>query len=122
MANRQEFSRTDRIRKAVIREFNDILREEVKHPGLADQLISVTDAEVTNDLSYVRIYVSVMGDEETKQNVMTILQESTPKIRSAIGHRIRMRHTPEISIRFDDSLERGVHVTQLLNQIARGEV
>jgi ribosome-binding factor A len=53
---------------------------------------------------------------------MDVLKENTPKIRSAIGQRIRLRYTPEIDVRLDNSLERGARVTQLLNQISRGEV
>jgi ribosome-binding factor A len=122
MANRSDFSRADKVRKAIIREFSDILTTEVKDPALVNQLISVTDAEVSGDLRHVRVFVSVMGDEETQNAVMTVLQEQTPKIRSAIGQRIRLRYTPEIEVHLDNSLERGSRVTQLLNQISRGEV
>lgn len=122
MANRQDFNRGDRVRKAVIREFSDILMHEIKDPRLANQLISVTDAEVSGDLRHVRVFVSIMGAEELQDSLMEVLQEHTPKIRSAIGQRIRLRYTPEIEVRLDTSLERGARVTQLLNQISRGEV
>lgn len=122
MANRHEFSRADRVRKAVIREFSDILANEIKEPRLINHLISVTDAEVSGDLRHAKVFVSVMGDEATQQEVMGILKESESKFRYEIGQRIRLRYTPEIDIRLDDSLERGTRVTQLLNQISRGEV
>lgn len=122
MANRQEFSRADRVRKAVIREFSDILANEIKEPRLVNQLISVTDVEVSNDLRHAKVFVSVMGEEAKQKEIMAILKESEPKFRQAIGQRIRLRYTPEIDIRLDDSLERGTRVTQLLNQISRGEV
>jgi ribosome-binding factor A len=122
MANRQEFSRGDRIRKALIREFSDILVHDVKDPRLVNQLISVTDAEITGDLRHARVFVSIMGTEELQEELMGILKEQAPKIRSGIGQRIRLRYTPEIDIRLDNSLERGARVTQLLNQISRGEV
>jgi ribosome-binding factor A len=121
MANRPEFNRTDRIRKAVIREFSDILSRTVKEPRLADLLISVTDVEISGDLRHARIFVSIMADEETQQDVMDILHENAPKIRSELGQRIRLRYTPEVDIRLDTSLERGARVTQLLNKIGRGE-
>ena len=122
MANRNEFSRTDRIRKAIIREFNDILTKDVKDPRLTNHLISVTDAEVTGDMRHARIFVSVMGEESVQNEIMTILQEHAPRIRSALGQRIRLRYTPEVDLKLDNSLERGARVTQLLNQISRGEV
>lgn len=122
MANRNDFSRTDRIRKAIIREFNDILSTEVKEPRLTNQLISVTDVDVSGDMRHAKIFVSVMGDETLQKEIMDILTENASKIRYGIGQRIRLRYTPEIDLRLDNSLERGSRVTQLLNQISRGEV
>jgi ribosome-binding factor A len=119
--NRQSFSRADRVRKALMREVSDILMTEMKEPRLSDIMISVTDVEVTHDLSFARIYVSVMGSEEIQTEVMDILAEAKPRIRFEIGQRIRLRHTPDIDIRLDNSLERGARVTQLLDKISRGE-
>jgi ribosome-binding factor A len=121
MPSRQEFSRADRIRKAMIREFSDILMRDIKEPQLMEVLISVTDAEVSGDLRHVRLFISVRGDEQTQNDVLSLLQEQAPRIRSELGHRIRLRHTPEIDIRLDTSLERGARVTDLLNKISRGE-
>src|SRR4051812_11838252 len=112
MANRNEFSRTDRVRKAVIREFSDILTHEVKDPKLVNQLISVTDVEVSGDMRHAKVFVSIMGEESLHNELMDVLKENTPKIRSALGQRIRLRYTPEIDIRLDNSLERGARVTQ----------
>lgn len=122
MANRHEFSRADRVRKAIIREFSDVLVNEIKEPRLVNHLISVTDVEVSGDLRHAKVFVSVMGDEATQKEVMDILKECAPKFRYELGQRIRLRYTPEIDIRLDDSLERGTRITQLLNQISRGEV
>lgn len=122
MANRQDFSRSDRIRKAIIREFSDIVAHEIKDPRLVNQVISVTDAEVSGDMRHTKVFVSILGEEEVQNEIMEILTENTPKIRHAMGQRIRLRYTPEIHIHLDNSLERGSRVTQLLNQISKGEV
>ncbi len=122
MANRQDFNRGDRVRKAIIREFSDVLSSEVKEPLLTNQVISVTDVEVSGDMRHARIFISIMGDETLQKQIMDVLQENTPKIRYGLGQRIRLRYTPEIELRLDNSLERGSRITQLLNQISRGEV
>lgn len=122
MANRQDFSRADRIRKAITREFSDIIRHEIQEPALVNQVISVTDVDVSGDLRHAKIFISVLGDEAKQEEVMGILQENLPRIRQAIGQRIRLRYTPELQLALDNSLERGSRVTQLLNQISRGEV
>jgi ribosome-binding factor A len=116
------FSRGDRVRKALMREVSDIIAREIKEPALMGKLISVTDVEVSHDLRHARVFVSVMATEAEKIEVMQTLKEAQPKIRALVGQRIRLRYTPDIDIRQDDSLERGVRITSLLNQISQGEV
>lgn len=122
MAGRNEFNRADRVRKALIREISDIIATEVKDPTLSDEIISVTDIELSRDLSYAKVYISVMGDETRQKEILTLLQEHKPKIRSIVGQRIRLRHTPDLAFFLDNSLERGVRISQLLNQIAKDEI
>ncbi|MFM7389060.1 MAG: 30S ribosome-binding factor RbfA [Vampirovibrionales bacterium] len=119
---RSSFSRVDRVRKQVMREFADILKTEIQDPRLDDFVISVVDVEMTPDLSSAKIYLSILADAEIQTEVMTLIMEYKGKIRKAIGSRIRLRQTPEIALFLDDTLERGTKVTYLLNQIARGEV
>lgn len=122
MANQRGFSRQDKVRKAMIREVSDIIAREVKGPVLSNQIISVTDIELSPDMRHAKIFISVFGNEELREEIMAVLVEAKPQIRAELGHRIRLRHTPDIDIRYDDSLERGTRVTTLLNQISRGEV
>jgi ribosome-binding factor A len=122
MANRQDFSRADRVRKALIREVSDIIATEVKEPRLSGTITSVTDVEVSADLRHAKVFVSIMDTPERQEEIMTILKEAQPRIRSEVGRRIKLRYTPEIDIRIDNSLERGSRVSQLLDQISRGEV
>ena len=121
MPQRQDFNRADRIRKAMVREFSDILMREMKEPKLVDVMISVTDAEVSGDLRHVRLFVSIRGDLALQNEIMDILRDYSPKIRSELGKRISLRYTPEIEIHLDTSLERGAKITELLNKITRGE-
>ena len=122
MASRQGFSRGDKIRKAMMREISDIIAHEIKEPVLNNQIISVTDVVPSPDNRHARVYVSILGDESKRAEIMEVLKEAQPKIRMHVGQRIRLRYTPEIEIRYDDSIERGSRVTDLLNQISRGEV
>ncbi len=123
MNQRQEFSRVDRVRKAIQRELGDILRTEMKDPRLEDLVISVTEVELTPDLSVAKAYLSIfLDDEDERMEVMTILMSHQAKARKALGQRIRLRHVPEVHFKFDDSLERGVRMSQLLDKIAKGEL
>ncbi|MDX2084237.1 MAG: 30S ribosome-binding factor RbfA [Candidatus Melainabacteria bacterium] len=123
MGSQSEFSRVDRVRKAILKEMGDILAREIKDPRLESYVISVTEVVLTNDLRHAKVYVSILHDDPDQRNLlMTILMEYQSKIRSAIGRRIRLRYTPEVELALDTSLERGMRVSQLLEKISRGEV
>jgi ribosome-binding factor A len=123
MPQRQEFTRADRVRKAIMRELGDILKNELQDPRLDDIVISVMDVDLTPDLTVAKAFISIYLDDEDERNqVMTILMGHQAKVRKAIGQRIRLRHTPEIHFKFDDSLERGVRISMLLDKISKGEV
>jgi ribosome-binding factor A len=119
---RQQFSRHDKVRKALMREISDIIATEIQAPELQDKVISVTDVEVSQDLQHAKVFLSVLGSPEEQQPVMDILIEAQPRIRQHVGQRIRLRFTPDIQLVLDDSLERGARMSQLLDQISRGEV
>ncbi|MGE0201889.1 MAG: 30S ribosome-binding factor RbfA [Candidatus Melainabacteria bacterium] len=112
-------NRQDKVRKALMREVSDIIAHQIKDPVLTNQVISVTDAEISPDMSMARIYVSIFGDDTVRQEIMAVLKAAEPKIRTLVGQRIRLRVTPKVEIRYDDSLERGSRITQLLEQIAQ---
>jgi len=122
MPSQRGFSRSDKVRKAMIREVSDIIARDVKDPALNNRVISVTDIDLSADMRHAKIFISVFGDDDVREEVMAVLQESQHQIRSELGRRLQLRYTPEIELRYDDSLERGTRVTELLNQISRGEV
>lgn len=113
--------RADRIRKALIKELSDIIQRHVKDPRISG-IVSVTDVELSSDYKYAKAYVSIYGTEEQKEQTMEAIQDSTPYIRSEVGKRIRLRHTPELEFKIDDSLERGSRITSLIDKISRGEL
>ena len=115
---RLDFSRVDRIRKAMIREVGDLLTTDLRDPSLEGVLISVTDAEVSGDLQHVKLFISVMAEASVQEHVMAKLTAQLPRLRSAIGRRIVLRHTPQLHLTLDDGLERGSRMTQLLNDLA----
>ncbi len=113
--------RNDRVRKALMREISDILLREIKDPNISG-IVSITDVEVSHDNSYAKVFFSVFGDEKTKEKTKEALAKNTPRIRHEVGKRIRLRVTPELLFLEDNSLERGVRVTELIEKISRGEI
>ena len=110
--------RNERVRKALMKEIADIVQKDIKTAGM----VSIMDVEVSHDNSYAKVYYSVFGSEEQKQKAIEAVEKHTPKIRYEIGKRIRLRLTPELRFIYDDSIERGTKVTDLLNKISRGEI
>ncbi len=108
--------RTQRVAERIKEEVSDILRLEIKDPGLY-KMISVTDVDVSRDLGYAKIYVSVFGDHEEQEGILKTLGKASGFIRSELGKRIRLRHTPEVEFRLDRSLEYGAHINKVLRTL-----
>jgi len=108
--------RPQRVGEQMKKEISDIIRLELKDPGLIN-LTSVTDVEVSRDLRYAKIFVSVYDNEEAREKVLKILNKAVGFIRSEIGKRIRLRHVPEIEFRLDRSIEYGAHIEGVLKRL-----
>ncbi len=108
--------RTQRVAEEIKKEVSDIMRMELKDPGLM-KLISVTDVEVTRDLGYARVYVSIYGEAKEQGDILKVLEKATGFIRTELGKRIRLRHTPELQFRLDRSMEYGDHINKVLKNL-----
>lgn len=115
------FTRADRIRKSLMKEISDIIQRRVKDPRISG-VVSVTDVEVSSDYRHAKVFISVFGTDEQKEQTLDALEDNAGMIRSEVGKRIRMRFTPELQFIQDDSLERGSRLTSLIDKISRGEL
>jgi ribosome-binding factor A len=111
--------RIERLRQLIKSEFGSILQRDLKDPRIG--FVSVTDVEVTNDYSHVKIFVSIFGDDEAKRLTMEGLESAKGFIRSELGQRIRLRYTPEVHIIADNSIERGSRIFELLEKVKEGK-
>lgn len=108
--------RTERVGRLVQREVAGILHEDF-HEGTA-QMVTVTGAKVTNDLSIAHIYVSCLGDtHEERTNSFNRIVELTPRVRNQLGMRIRnqVRRIPEIRFVLDNTLTEAARIDELLD-------
>ena len=111
--------RAVRLGEAVKKEVTQMLGKELKDPGIG--FTTVTGVDISPDLRYARIYVSVYGSDEAKVQTLQALNRAKGFVRSELGKRIRLRFTPEVEFRFDESIERGARIMELLNQVKDGE-
>jgi ribosome-binding factor A len=112
--------RPERVAEAMKRELADIIANKLRDPRLG-AMISVTDVEVTSDLSMAKVYVSVLADDPERAKVMSALAHSTGFVRHELSTRIELREVPDLRFTLDTSIERGARVEELLKKIERGE-
>lgn len=112
------FERTGRIAEEVKKVITELLIEKkIKDVRITDStsLISVTSVEVVRDLKYAYVYISVLGNDTDK--VMEGFRSAAGYIRKEVGKRVNLRYTPEIIFKTDDSIERGIHMSQLIDNL-----
>ena len=107
--------RIEKLQELIKQEMSKMLLKELKDPRIG--FVTVTDVEMTGDLREAKIYVSIMGGAEQVKSSLEGLQSALGFIRREIGHRIRLRFTPEISFALDTSLDYGDHIQKLLLQV-----
>ncbi|MCR5798149.1 30S ribosome-binding factor RbfA [Eubacterium xylanophilum] len=112
---RKNSTKSNRINSEVQREISQIIREEIKDPRV-NPLTSVVAAEVTTDLKYAKIYVSVFGDEEAKAKTMEGLNKSASFARGQLARRMNLRNTPELKFILDESIEYGVMMSKKIDE------
>ena len=116
MANSRRISRVSALIK---REVSQMLLNGIKDDRVGSGMVSITDVDVSGDLQHATIFVSIYGTQEAKVETMEGLKSSAGFVRRELGHRIRLRRTPEVIFQEDKSLERGDRMLNLLNQIPR---
>lgn len=92
------------------------IRENVKDPRI-NELVSVISVEISKDMRYAKIYISVLGNEIDKQNVMYGLENASGFIRKEIATQLKIRFVPEISFKLDSSIEHSVKIASILNSL-----
>jgi ribosome-binding factor A len=110
--------RTERIDELLRQEIGQALEREVTDPGLG--FVTVTEVETSPDLSFAKVWVSVIGPAEQRKESLAALRRATPFIRHGLGAKLRLRRIPELDFRLDDSVERGTRVMHILDELEAG--
>ncbi len=113
--------RVSRVASVIKREISQMLLHDIKDDRVGAGMVSVTDVEVAGDLQHAKIFVSIYGTDEARSETMQGLKSATGYVRRELGHRVRLRRTPEIVFVEDIAIERGSRVLSLLNQLNHKE-
>lgn len=111
--------RVNRVGEQMKKELGDIISRKIKDPRIG--FVTVTDVQVTGDLQQAKVYISVLGDEEQRENTLKGLAKAKGFIRTEIGQRIRLRKTPELIFEFDETMAYGNRINSLIHELQREE-
>lgn len=106
--------RTSRVGENIRDALVDVFRHDLKDVSLG--LSSITDVEVSPDLHFARVFISGINEEETR-NAIRALQDSRGKVRHFLGKRIRLRYTPELDFKYDETAARAGRIESLLSEV-----
>ena len=104
----------DRLNNIIMKEVSQILAREIKDNDI--QFVTVTAVKTTSDLSFSKIYVTILNDERRKET-MKALKNASGFIRKELASRIQVRHVPELEFVYDESIEYGKHIEDIIREI-----
>ena len=108
------YNRTKRIGEEIRKVVSSILIAGIKDYRI-NSMVSVTDVDVTTDLKYAYIYVSVLGGD--REATLEGLKSASGYVRREVGKAVNLRYTPEIIFKIDDSIEKGVYMSTLIRKV-----
>jgi ribosome-binding factor A len=112
--------RPERVGQMMRREIAEILEHRLRDPRVSS-MVSITDVEVTQDLSFARVFVSTLVTGAERERVLEALKAAAGFVRHELRPRLGLREVPEVRFVFDESLERGARVDEILRRIEAGE-
>jgi len=112
--------RIERVNSLIRQELCELLQRQVKDPRLGN-FITITAVDTSADMKYARVFVSRIGSQEEKQEMLSVLASASGFFRRELIKRLRIRRVPELTFHWDDSIERGERLTRLIDQVTSGE-
>ncbi len=109
-----DFKRSSRVAELLRKEVSRIINYDLKDPGVC--MATVSSVDLTNDLKYARVFVSVLGDEKAKKAALQGLGRARSFIRSEVGKRTDLRFVPELSFLLDDSVDYAIGIEALIKR------
>ncbi|MCG8485356.1 MAG: 30S ribosome-binding factor RbfA [Clostridia bacterium] len=112
--------RSHRVAEEIKKVLSMMLINELKDPRISS-MVSVTQVEVTDDFSFAKVYLSVLGSEEEKENTLLALKSAAGFIRKEVGKKIKMRRIPEFIFKIDHSLDYSLHISKIIDEIGKDD-
>ena len=110
-------SRSERVQEALRQEISRIVQNELKDPRLG--FLTITGVELTKDLRYAKVYFSVLGEKKNKLLALKGLNSAKGYIKNLVSDRVKLRFTPELDFRIDESLEHTREIYDILDKLKK---
>jgi ribosome-binding factor A len=108
--------RVERVGNLIRDEISILLRREVKDPRL-DSLVSINEVSVSPDMRHAKVYVSSLGPDEVRKETLSGLAAASGFLRNQLARNLRLRRIPELSFEWDESMEHGARILQLIDEV-----
>jgi ribosome-binding factor A len=112
--------RSERTSKLIQREISELLERDVSDPRLS-RLISVTEVTLSPDLRHAKVFVSTLGSEINKEDMLAGFNKASGFLRTELALHLKLRYTPQLSFHYDDSIERGARLLKLIGELTTTE-
>jgi ribosome-binding factor A len=109
--------RIERVNHLIRQEISQLLQRQVKDPRLS-RFVAVTEVATSADLRYAKVFVSCIGSQGEREETLKGLLAASGFFRNKLAKSLRMRRVPELSFHWDDSIERGTHLLQLIDEVS----
>ncbi len=110
-----EYPRSYRVGELIIKHISEIISRGLKDPRIG--FVTITAVDVTQDLRYAKVFYTVIGTDRERKETAVGIEKATPYIRRQLASKLTIRHTPELTFVYDESIEYGDHIASLLKEI-----
>ncbi len=109
--------RIERVNHLIRQEISELLQRQVKDPRLGS-FVAITEVSTSPDMKYAKVFVSHVGSVEEREEILRVLAAASGFFRKELARHLKMRRVPELSFEWDDSIERGTRLLDLIDQIS----
>lgn len=114
------YPRVNRLNEEVKKLISHIIRNDLRNPAIS-HLTSVVAVDITRDLRYATVYISVLGNNNEKNETIKALKKSAGYVRREVGKQIKVRYTPEVIFKLDESIEKGIEMYNKISKVTEKE-
>lgn len=111
-----EFKRADRVAQLIQRKLAWTIAQEIKDPRLP-KLVTVSEVKVSADLSYAKVYITTLGDENAIKQTLSILNHAAGYLRTVLARSIKLRSVPQLRFIYDESIAYGTRLSRLIDDL-----